>query len=194
MVDRISSFDDLFDNPWTRPGAYQLLTYLYGAAVPFGFLLLDRSGLPLLLPVELDPHLDKLEDFLARAERALDHRDANTLPDFVTDATECKRCPFYGAVCNPPIAGAGTQVLIDPELEAMLTRRAALDEAATEYDRLDKEVKARLRGIESAIAGPFLISGTWGKQSRVELPPALKAKYTTVDPKGRFTLEITKVA
>jgi hypothetical protein len=194
MVDRITRFDDLFENPWTRPGAHQLLAYLYGAGVPFGFLLLDRSGLPLLLPVELDRHLDRLEDFLLRAERAIDHVEAGTLPDYLEgDAKECRRCPFFGAVCNPPTVNASAHVFTDPELEALLERRDALDAAATEFDRLDKDVKARLRGVESAVAGPFLIEGSWGKSSRVDLPPDVKAQYTTVDPRGRFTLSITRV-
>ena len=111
LVDRIETFDDLFRSPWTRSGAYQLLTYLYGAGVPFGFLLLDRSGLPLLVPVELDRHLDALEDFLSRAERVLDHVAAGTLPDYLDDPTECQRCPFYGAICNPPLRAAGAAVL-----------------------------------------------------------------------------------
>jgi len=195
LVDRIETFDDLFESPWTRSGAHQLLAYLYGSGEPFGFLLLDRSGLPLLLPVELDPHLDRMEDFLTRAQVALDHREAGTLPDFlVGDAAECQRCPFYGGHCNPPIAHAGTQVLTDPELEELLQRREAVREAGQEYDRLDKEVKARLRGIESGVAGAFAIQGKWGKQSRLELPEALRKQHTVVDPRGRFTLEITKVA
>jgi hypothetical protein len=194
LVDRIERFSDLFESPWTRPGAYQLLTYLYGAGVPYGFLLLDRSGLPLVLPVELDPNLDRLEDFLARAERALDHREAGTLPDFlVGDAAECQRCPFYGSTCNPPLSSAGAVVLTDPELEATLARREELKAAAIEYERLDKDVKAKLRGVEQGVAGAFFIRGTWGKQSRVELPANLKAQYTKTDPKGRFTLEITRV-
>lgn len=193
MVDRIETFADLFDSPWTRPGAYQLLTYLYGAGVPFGFLLLDRSGIPALIPVELDPNLDRLEDFLARAERALDHRAAATLPDFYDDAAECQRCPFYGAVCNPPLASVGAAVLNDPDLELALERRQALQAAGKEYERLDKDIKTQLRGVTQGVAGPFIIAGKWGKQSRIELPADLKTQYTVTDPKGRFTLEITKV-
>ena len=55
IVDRLETFADVFDNPWTTAGGYQLLSYLYGAGEPFGFLLLDRSGIPRLLPVELEP-------------------------------------------------------------------------------------------------------------------------------------------
>lgn len=194
LVDRIESFADLFDSPWTRSGGFQLLSYLYGAGEPYGFLLLDRSGLPLLLPVELDAHLDRMEDFLARAERALDHRAAGTLPDYLQgDSAECQRCPFYGRACDPPLSAMGTQVLNDPDLEAALERREQLKAAADEYDDIDKTVKKQLRGIESGVAGRFVIEGKWGKQSRVELPADLKAQYTKTDPKGRFTLSITRL-
>lgn len=195
IVDRIHTFEDLFENPWTRSGAHQLLSYLFAAGEPFGFLLLDRSGLPLLLPVELEPHLDRVEDFLARAEVALDHRDAGTLPPYLEgDAAECGRCGFYGSVCNPPTTHDAAVVLTDPELELLLTKREELRVAGQEYEKVDKEVKKRLRGIESGVAGPFFIKGTWGKQSRLELPAALKPTYTVTDPRGRFTLEITKVS
>lgn len=194
IVDRIETFEDLFDGTWTRSGAFQLLAYLYGSNQPFGFLLLDRSGLPLLLPVELEAHLDRMEDFLTRAERAIDHQRAGTLPDFlVGDAAECQRCPFFGAACQPPLSSDGAVVLTDPELEAALERREQLAAAAREYEQLDTRIKKQLRGIEHGIAGAFHISGKWGKSSRLELPENVKAQYTTVDPKGRFTLEIAKL-
>lgn len=194
LVDRITKFSDLFDNVWTRAGAYQSLAYLYGTARPFGFLVLARSGLPLLLPVILDDHLDDLERFLARAEIVVDHIEAGTLPPYLeNDAAECKRCPFYGGTCNPPIGGAGAVVIADPEIEQLIARREELDQAASEYDRLDRDLKAKLRGTESAVCGPYLISGTWGKSTRIDLPATLKAQYTTVDPRGRFTLTITRV-
>src|SRR5262245_30999546 len=111
LVDRIETFADLFENPWTQSGGYQLLSYLYGAGEPFGFLLLDRSGLPRLLPVELEANLDRMEQFLVKAEHALDHVQAGTLPDFLDDPTECRRCPWYGHTCNPPLSAIGAQLL-----------------------------------------------------------------------------------
>jgi hypothetical protein len=193
ITDRIDTFADVFENPWTRGGAHQLLAYLYGAGVPFGFLLLDRSGIPRLLPVELDPHLDRLEDFLVKAERVLDHAQAGTLPDYIDDPTECRRCPWYGAVCNPPFSAQTAQLLTDPELEAALTRRDELKAAADEYRALDDTVKAQLRGVELGIAGPFQILGRWARTSRVELPADLKKQYTVTNPRGQFRLEITRL-
>jgi hypothetical protein len=193
MVDRIETFADLFENPWTRSGGYQLLSYLYGAGEPFGFLLLDRSGIPRLLPVELEPNLDRMEEFLAKAEVVLDHVQAKTVPDYLDDPAECRRCPWYGHTCNPPLTAIGATLLNDPELEAALERREALKAAADEFEDIDKRVKQQLRGVESGIAGKFQILGRWGKQSRVELPENLKKQYTKTDPKGRFTLDITRL-
>lgn len=194
IVDRIDSFDDVFNSPWTRSGGYQLLTYLYASNEPFGFMVLDRSGLPEILPVELYNHLDRVEDFLQKAERAIDHVEAKTLPDFYTeDPAECKRCQWYGHTCNPPLAADGMQIVIDPDLEARLARRAELEEAADEYDRLDKDVKKQLRGIEHAVVGAFVVNGKWQKNTKYEIPEDLKAKYAKTDPKGRFILEIVKV-
>jgi len=193
LVERIETFADLFENPWTQSGGYQLLSYLYGAGEPFGFLLLDRSGLPRLLPVELEANLDRMEAFLVKAERALDHVQAGTLPDFLDDPSECRRCPWYGHTCNPPLSATGVELLTDPELEAALERREQLKAAGEEFNHLDRDLKSRLRGIESGLAGCFQISGRWGKQSRLELPADLKKQYTVTDPKGRFTLEITRL-
>ena len=197
MTDRIETFADLFNNPWTQSGAHQLLSYLFGAGEPYGFLLLDRSGLPKLIPVELEANYDRVEAFLSKAERVLDHVAAGTLPDYLAgEPDECRRCPFYGSTCNPPLddAGHAAVILSDPELEAALDRREAIKEIGREFSSLDDEVKQRLRGVAHGIAGKYEIKGRWGKQSRlVDLPAAIKTQYTKTDPHGRFTLEITKL-
>jgi hypothetical protein len=199
IVDDIERFEDVLENTWTQSGAYQLLTYLFAAGEPYGFLLLDRSGLPKVIPVTLDNHLDLVEAFLAKAERVLDAVIAGTLPPFLPDdPSECRRCPWYGAVCNPPLEGGEAyRVLTDPTLEALLERREAVKAAGKEFLDLDKEAKQHLRGVTAGVIGPFAITGKWGKQSRLDLPAdletQLKKQYTRVDPKGRFTLDITRL-
>lgn len=194
IVDRIEQFSDLFLNPWTRSGAYQLLAYLFGASEPYGFLLLDRNGIPKLIPVVLDDNLDAIEEFLSRAERVLDHVGADSLPDYLVDnAAECRRCPWYGHTCNPPLAADVATVLTDPELEAALEQREQLKAAAHEFEELDTDIKKRLRGVERGFVGAFEVIGKWEKQSRVVLPADLKKQYTTTDPKGRFRLEISRL-
>lgn len=193
LVAKIKRFEDLFDNVWTRSGAHQIIVYLFAAGEPYGFLVLDRAGLPLILPVELMPNLDRVEEFLSKAERALDHKEAGTLPDFINDAAECKRCPFYGSVCNPPLSAAGAVVITDPELEAALERREELRESAKEYDDLDSDIKAKLRGVEMGISGRFVIEGKWSKTTKLELPEEIKKKYQKTIEKGKFSLSITRL-
>jgi hypothetical protein len=192
-VARIHRFEDLFENRWTRAGAHQLLAYLFGANEPLGFLLLDRPGIPLLLPVELEANLDRLERFLQKAETALDHVEAGTLPGFTTEAEECKYCPYMGRTCNPPITHQAADLIIDDELIQKLERREALSEAADEYDALDKSVKEQLRGVDVAIAGPYLLEGHWSKTTKYEIPENIKKQYAVTDLKGKFSLKIVRV-
>lgn len=181
-VARIHTFADCFSSPWTRSGAYQLLAYLYGFGRPLGFLLLDRNGLPLPLAVELEPHLEEMEDFMTRAEMALDHAADGSLPDFHRDPEECQRCPFMGAVCNPDLEYSAAQVLADPELAGILERRAELEPAAKEFKALDQQAKDRLENIEMGICGNFLIEGksTHRKAYQVKASDFWTTKITRV--------------
>jgi len=200
LTNRIERFEDLALSPWTKPGAYQLLAYLLGAGEPVGILLLDMSGLPLPIPVALEPNLDMIESFLQRAEVALDHKEASTLPDYIQDPAECQRCPFYGSVCNPPLKHEGAKVITDPAFEAALVRREELKQGAKEFSDLDKEIKKAMYGNEHAVAGNFVLEGTWRKRTVYDIPTSaiakwdiLREKHKRVEPEGSFVLEITKL-
>lgn len=200
LTNRIERFEDLQLSPWTKPGAYQLLSYLLGAGEPVGILLLDMSGLPLPIPVELEPNLDMIESFLQDAEKALDEKEAGTLPEFIDDPAECQRCPFYGGVCNPPLKHDGAQVITDPAFEAALVRREELKQAAKEFSQLDKEIKKAVYGHEQTVAGEFILNGTWRKKTVYDVPETHKEAYELIrqankriEAEGSFVLEITKL-
>lgn len=200
LTAKVKSFNDLFSNPWTRKGAFQILCYLYGANEPYGFMILSRPGLPAVLPVNLYDHLEAVEKFLSRAESALDHVQANTLPDFIQDRSECKRCPFFGGVCDPPIKAEGAQIFTDPEEEARLLRYIELEPLGEEYESLDEWAKERYRGVQIGLAGSVLIQGEWQRNTTYPLPSgvkkqieAIKAPFKKVEEKGKFFLTVTKV-
>jgi hypothetical protein len=167
-----------------------------------GLLILTRPGLPRLIPVYLEEHLDLVEEFLNKAERALDHRVAGTIPDFIQDASECKRCNFYGIVCNPPImSGEGAKIFTDPETEQKLLRYLELEQAAEEYASIDKWAKASFRGIENGIAGTVLLQGNWQRNTTYPLSDEakkkiedIKAPFKKVEDKGKFFLTVTNLA
>ena len=193
LTERIHTFPDLLESPWTRSGALQLLMYLLGANEEIGFMLIDRSGLPRLIPVTLEDQLDLAESFLIAAEAAMDHKEAGTTPAFLDDPTECRKCKFYGVACNPPMVHDAATILTDDDVIQDLEQRDKLAEAAKEYNRIDKRVKERLRGIEAGIAGDFLITGKWGKSTKYAIPQEIKDKYKQIDPKGRFTIKIERI-
>lgn len=193
LVARVSRFEDLLTNTWTRSGAYQLLAYMFGANEPLGFMLLDRPGLPQPLPVALEDHLETMEAFLRKAERAVAHRKANTLPDFHDEPDECKRCPFFGGACQPPLDFKGATLFTDPEFIAILERREELKDAAKLFEALDKSAKAALRGVPEAIAGPYYIKGKYTTLTTYPLTDDQKAKFKVSDPKGKFQVTITRL-
>lgn len=198
ITERIETFEDLFLNPWTWSGAHQLLSYLYGKPEPVGVLILSRPGLPKFIEVRLEEHLDAMEAFLADAESAQEHIILETLPDYIGDADECRRCSYFGSVCNPPTSVHGAAVLTDPDLIARLERREELKGAANEFDHLDASIKKEMRGVENGIAGPFVVQGKWGKNTSWEFPSkevekAVKEQYQKTDPKGRFTLSLVRI-
>lgn len=192
LVARISTFSDLFTSPWTRAGAYQILSYLLGANEEIGMMVLDRPGVPIMLPVVLDDYLDEVEQFLVRAEAATDHVEQGTLPDYHKDPNECKRCPFFG-YCTPPIKYEGAQVIFDDETLQQLEEWSTLETNGRAWQKLDTILKKKLYGTEMALAGPFLLTGKWSRNTTYELPDDIKAKYKVTKEKGKFTLTISKV-
>lgn len=211
LVARIETFEDLFSNRWTRAGAHQILAYLLAKNEPLGFFLLDRNGLPLLLEVELEKHLHRIEDFLARAEVALDSADNLStapkyrapgidLPPYIQDASECKYCGFYGSVCNPPSFNAGATLIVDEATVQMVERYVAIQEIGEEFETLDKAVKKKFRGTDMAIVGNVLLEGSWQSDTKYTLPAEVKAQIDKLKAphaekvqKGKWFLKVTKV-
>lgn len=213
LTAKIHKFEDVFNNRWTKGGGYQLLSYLYGQDLPLGFLLLDRSGIPTLIPVELFENLDRMERFLSKAEKAMDHKEASTLPDYIDDPSECKVCPYFGSVCLPPMkAGAGAQVFVDPEViqqaERYVELETKLEEAGLEeYTALDKWATKMFRGVTQGIVGNLMVSGKWTKRKVYKVPEEVEKslqerqkliddeyeKYQESNPQGAFSFRITKV-
>ena len=192
-TDRIHSFEDLFASPWTRSAGYQIPAYLLASGEPIGFLLLDRPGIPALIPVELEKNLDRMEAFLQQAEIALDHKEAGTLPGYIDDLEECGRCWCFQMICDPPTTSPAAKVVLDSEIEAKLERREQIKAIATQFIEIDEEIKRQFRGTEYAVCGPFSLEGKWSANTTYEIPKDIKDKYRHVDPKGRFSLKITKL-
>lgn len=205
LTDRIFSFEDLYLNQWTWSGAHQLLSYQYEKNAPYGLLVLDRPGLPRPIQVSLEENLTQMEDFLRDSTIVVDHIEAKEPPPFITDPAECKRCPVFGSVCNPPMKYEGAQIFTDEETIQKTERLAELELAidaagADEYAALDKWAKAKFRGVTQAVVGKCLVTGKWQGDTKYELTAeaksqidAIKKPFAKKVEQGKFFLSIQKV-
>ena len=194
-VQNIRTLDDFQWSPWTRHMPDQLLVYLLAEGEERGFFILDRPGVPHMIEVRLEDHLERAEGFLRDARAAVDARfSRGPLPEAIEDRSECRRCPHWGKSCDVPLDyGEGVQVLTDEHLIELAAIRDEHTEAAKLYGRADKELKGALRGIEHGILGDYEVTGRWGRSTRYDVPAEVKAQYAEVDPHGRFTLKIEKL-
>lgn len=178
VFNQIDSQEDFDSYSFFRKYPRQLHSYLLAENLEEGFWHLDDClGHWKLIPCRLN--YDRAERLLKHAEQAVEHVANHTLPDFHADPSCCLKCWAFKRVCTPPFFnGEGMKMINDPEFAEKLARRADLDLAATEYDRLDKEIKetlkAAMKPMDNWIIGDFLVSAE-EKQRRMKAQAAKEA-------------------
>lgn len=199
LIAKVRTFEDLMSNKWTRAGAFQLLAYLFGSGSEFGFMILDRGGIPELLLAELtDENLNRVEQFLTLATSAV-ARKRNKLesPEFIRDSSVCPSCKWFGSFCNPPtFSGFGAAVFAGDEfaeVEAQIDRHDELKPFAKEYDSLHDDLTRKFRGVERGILGHWLIEGKWSKMTKYNVPDNIREQYKEVTEKGKFSVKFVSI-
>lgn len=172
--DNINGAEDLNEG-YYRKWFGQMQIYLLLFNYDKGLFILKRKQAKQLKIIEVDLNYEYAEGLLKKAELVNKAIKENLPPDFLrSNPVECKKCPFFAKVCNPPMDFGTLQVIEDEPLAEKLARREEVKAAASEYDRLDKEVKARLKDIPAAICADFSITGKAG----VRKYPAQEARET----------------
>lgn len=175
--DKVASLDDIKNDLFMSRYYRQMQVYLMGHNEPAGvFFLTDCLGHWTIIPVPLD--YEESEQILKKVEEINRHVDAGTLPDRIEyDEKICGFCPF-SHICLPDVINEKKiQWKDDPALERLLSRRAELEPGASEYDKVDKEIKERLREVPMAVVGDWMITGQWQTRKFYEVPEAIKKNY-----------------
>lgn len=114
----------------------------------------------------LDGKEDKCSGFeyaellLQRAEAVNQHVADGTLPDRISWLIgACEHCS-YAHICTPTPDREAT-LRDDPVLEKLLIRRAELQPSHSEYNKVDKQVKAAIAEIPEMVVGDWHIKGGW---------------------------------
>lgn len=141
----------------------QLQIYLLLFNYEKGLFILKRKQAKQLKIIEIELNYDYAENLLKKAELVNQAIKVSTPPDYLkSNPVECKKCPFFSKVCNPPMDFGQMQVIEDEVLANKLARRDELVPLFSEYNKLDKEAKERFRDIPAAICANFSITGKAG--------------------------------
>lgn len=181
IFNQVETIEDFQRKPWLRKYIRQLQMYMFGHAKEYGlFGLTDCLGGKKWFILYLD--LGECELLLQRLENVVGHLSKGTLPDRINYSEQvCGRCD-WAHMCLPDIMRSEAEILTDPELIAQLERREELDSLASEYDKLDKAVKAKLKGVRKGVAGEFFINGSEKTRRAFAKGPEIEpTKYWQVD-------------
>lgn len=171
-VKRIHDLEGLLRSPWASRYLYQLLVYLLGTGSPLGLFVLHSGAIPTLIPVLLEEHLDRAEQFLSAAETAWRCKHVGApLPLFTSNPEHCLRCDHRGKSCAPPwYSGEGPYVSDSEELAEMVETVLEHDEAAKAHASAKKRLGDLCRGKELVLIKEHTLVGRpWGKGWRTEI-------------------------
>lgn len=149
-------FKEGFYRKWF--GQFQIYLLLFG--LEQGVFILKRKQAKQIKVIEIGLDYSYAEGLIKKAEAVNLAIKTTTPPEHIQNPVECRKCAFFGTVCNPPMDfGDAILNVDDPELQTKLQRRAQLAPAKSEYEAVDKEIKERFKEIPDAICGDFHITG-----------------------------------
>jgi hypothetical protein len=173
IFDKLNTVQDFFKYWWTVAIPGQLTLYMLGENCNKGLWILKNRGNGQLKEIEyrLDwdyaDALTKKAERINRAIRAITRPKFDSslldafLPEKLNQPDHCDHCDFKAHCCPDLKYGNGIDISEDTELEEMLELRESLRANYSEYNKIDKIVKTKIKGQENALIGRFHISGKW---------------------------------
>jgi CRISPR/Cas system-associated exonuclease Cas4 (RecB family) len=183
---KLHTIDDFFNStkPWIKKYPAQLNSYMRGTDTSPGFFYIKNKmapNMPKVIWMSFDSTY--MTELFEKAKRVDDHVKNGTFPEPVSFCKTCERCSFSHICLPDKNYGEGVEVVNDTELEEMLNRRAELKDAYSEYGKVDKFVKERVKNR------PFLTCGEWFIEGKV-----VKRKGFTVKDSEYWKSNIKKTA
>lgn len=174
---KVNTWDDIKNSSYmyTRNYAAQFNTYLYLSENEQGifFMKNKEKGMASIKPLIVTLDYALAEETLKKCEDIIGHLSQfkevegkkgkeeafKTLPDYLSDANICSRCPQRG-VCNPPLPRVEADIVLDEGTTERFGRFMDLKNAIKEYNALESEFKEKLKG-KTSIIGKWMATGKW---------------------------------
>lgn len=175
----INSVDDMLHHKWLYMRKYpaQLTLYMLMDNKDCGLFLFKNKSTGELKEIFLGLDYELGESLIQKAETINKHVADGTLPDCIEwDETVCGDCAF-NHICMPERIGTEVEIVDDSELPALITRWNELKPLAKEYNDIDEQINAIVKGREKILAGDFFIQGKWIDKKNYKIPDDIKQQY-----------------
>ncbi len=169
---KLNKPDDFFGYWWTCRIPAQLTVYMLseGEKKALWYLKNRATGEQKEFFYEFDQ--DYADSLCKKAERIneaveafnnpdKDPQEEYFLPEKLNQPDHCDHCDFKAHCCPDLSYGDGLELAEDKELEEMLEIREGLRANYSEYNKVDKIVKHKIKGAENVLIGRFHVSGKW---------------------------------
>ena len=153
---KLNSIDDFLKSKKAYVKGYpaQLQVYMYYFAKEKGFFALTNKLTGETKFIEMPFNWDYADALLKKAERIYKCIKEETLPDACDDISFCENCSL-SHICGTRRIPA--DIMIDEELDALIKKKQELAPLKSEYEKIDKEIKAKVGEREKVITGEYLI-------------------------------------
>lgn len=183
--EKLNTVDDFFNStkPWIKKYPAQLTSYMKGTDTSAGFFYIKNKMAP-NMPKEIWMSFDStyMDELFEKAKRVDDHARNGTLPEPIPFGKACNYCNF-SHICLPnKDYGEGVEIINDSELEDLLDRMAEIKPSYSEYSKINKLVKEKVKDR------PYLKCGQWIIEGEMR-----QRKGFTVDPSEHWSSKFKKI-
>ncbi len=175
---KINTLDDMKNAKWAYLRQYpaQMTLYLLLDEKERGVMLLKDKSSGAYKEIWVDLDFVFGEELIRKAEQINHHVANNTLPDRIDDESICSNCE-YEHICLPEIKREEINIVDDQSLAELLERYWELRPIAKEFEEIDKLITEKVKQVEKALVGQFLVSGSWRETTRYKVPKEVQAQY-----------------
>lgn len=195
--EKLNTIEDMktSNKVWIRGYVSQMMVYLLGMEKESGLFIIKNkvNGELKFIPCVLD--YEYAENDWKKLELVNEHVAAGTYPDRIDDRTVCKYCDFRH-ICLPDEVSEGINITDDPELLDLLEKREAVSSVASEYEKLDKQIKEKyFKGKDSGdylVGGKFQVKISSYDRAFYNVPKEIQEKYKESKPVQKVNITALK--
>ena len=195
--EKINTLEDMKNSTkvWIRGYVSQMMVYLMGMEKDAGIFIIKNkvNGELKFIPCALD--YEFAEKDWKKLELVNSHVAAGTLPERIDDRSVCRWCEFKH-ICLPDEVSEGINITDDPELLELLEKREAMSDKASEYEKLDKQIKEKyFKGKDVGdylVGGKFQVKISTYDRAFYNVPKEIQEKYKESKPVQKVNITALK--